>query len=867
MNRLNLKRKILQNRYIMLMTIIILMIIIFSSVGDSFLTFSTAMNILRQTSALAIAAVGMTMIILTGGIDLSPGAVVAFAGAVGAWTMQQLGFGVGMTAIIGVLATLFAAVLIGLLNGIMIGRFNISPFMTTLATMSIARGLTLKITQSSRIMVDNGLYNWIGQAKLFSIGRTNIPAVILLLVLVYAISLFIMSKTTFGRKIYAIGGNPVASRASGVKVIKQIILVYIFAAVFYGLASIITVGRAMSAQPLAGLGFEFEVITAVVIGGTSLSGGVGNLKGTLLGALLVGIISTGLGMVNVPPYTNYIVKGLLILGAVLLDIYSSSDSRNLQSDENKTAHIGKNNNKALLSITENKQDTLKLKNITKTFPSVRALDEVSLEVKRGKVHALVGENGAGKSTLMKILSGVYNKDEGEIYIDDNWVDVRNPIESRKLGISVIYQELELVPELSVTQNIYLGKEINKKNLLLDTSKMNKRSKELLERFNININVKRRVDDYTVAQMQMIEIAKAIDSNAWVVVMDEPTASITEREKEKLFEIINELKESGIAIIYISHRMAEIFEIADEVTVLRDGKHVITKPIEDVTENDLVKYMVGRELSDIYEREKRDLIDDKEVVLEVKNLYKKGVFEPISFKVRKGEILGFSGLVGAGRTEIMRCIVGLDKPDSGELILNGKLVNIKNPQIASKEGICLVSEDRRREGIVETMSVRENISLPSLNEISSYSVINIDKEKEIANQYINLLNIKTPNDEQKIGKLSGGNQQKCCLAKWLAKNPDVIILDEPTRGIDVGAKSEIHKLIDRLIKNDIAIILISSELPEIIGASDNIVVLYEGVVTGRFSQKKDIINQENLMRCASGIVKNDNEVENKNELGK
>ena len=352
---------------------------------------------------------------------------------------------------------------------------------------------------------------------------------------------------------------------------------------------------------------------------------------------------------------------------------------------------------------------------------------------------------------------------------------------------------------------------------------------------------------------MVEIAKAIDSNAWVVVMDEPTAAITEADKDRLFEIIRDLKSKGIAIVYISHRLSEIFEIADEVSILRDGRLVSTQEIGEVTEASLIKNMVGHAVNDIFDREKTTS-DENPVVLEVKDLYRKGVFEPISFKVRAGEVIGFSGLIGAGRTEIMRCIFGLDKADGGEIYLNGQKLDIHNPMDAIRAGICMVSEDRRKEGIVPAMSVRENITLPSLRWISKGGVVDRKQDGEICENYIQSLAIKTPSSEQAIGNLSGGNQQKCCLAKWLAREPRLIIMDEPTRGIDVGAKAEIHNLIDNLTKQGIAVIMISSELPEIIGASDRIVVLYEGKKMAEFNSKTDVITQEVLMEAASGIAK-------------
>ncbi|OUO67326.1 hypothetical protein B5F55_09655 [Anaerotruncus colihominis] len=500
-------------------------------------------------------------------------------------------------------------------------------------------------------------------------------------------------------------------------------------------------------------------------------------------------------------------------------------------------------------LAANAQDVLELRHIVKVFPGVRALDDVSLTIKRGTIHALCGENGAGKSTLMKILSGVYTKDEGEILINGVPAQIRSPADSERIGISVIYQELANIPELNVSQNVNLGKELsNGARILLDTKRMEQKTRSLLDRFQLQVGVRQKIDQLTVGQQQMVEIAKAFGSNAWIVVMDEPTSAITEADKENLFKIIRELKENNIAVVYISHRMSEIFEIADEITILRDGRQVIAGPVSEFDENKVIRHMVGRELNDIFTREKGA---PGEEVLRVENLSRKGAFEPISFSVHAGEVLGFSGLMGAGRTEIMRCIFGLDRPDSGAIYLGGKKLEIRCPLDAIKAGIAMVSEDRRREGIIPHMTVRENTTLAALPWISRFGWIDAKKDLSITEEYIDSLNVKTPSTEQLIMNLSGGNQQKVCLAKWLNRSPKVVILDEPTRGIDVGAKAEIHRLIDRLTKQGIAVIMISSELPEIIGACDRIVVLYEGRMMKEYPSGSRV-TQEQIMKSAAGL---------------
>lgn len=841
-------------RYLTIGTIILILFLFFSFASKGFLSFNTIMNIFRQAASTALAAIAMTMIMLTGGIDLSVGSTVAFSGAVGALVMQSIGGNSPWVGILGILTTAATSMAIAAINGFCAGYLKIAPFIVTLATMSLARGLTLTITDSSRVIVENDFYNFISQTDL---GGT-VPVSLILVIAAYIVAYLLLSRTVYGRRTYAIGDNAPAARASGIHVERHTLCVYLCAGIFVALATVVIVGRARSAQPMAAMGMEFDVITAVVIGGTSLTGGEGNLKGTILGVLLTSVIFTGLSMLDLSPFVNYMVKGSLILLAVLGNrVVSAKAGKHAVQKPHKSSASGKATavseekapqNTVIAGKSKEGPQELELRSIVKCFPGVCALDQVSLKIRRGTIHALCGENGAGKSTLMKILSGVYTKDEGEILIDGIPVQIRSPIDSERIGISVIYQELANIPELNISQNINLGKEISLKcGPVLNTRRMEEKTEGLLNRFGLKISAMQKIGKLTVGQQQMVEIAKAYASNAWIVVMDEPTSAITEADKEKLFDIIRELKKNNIAVVYISHRMSEIFEIADEITVLRDGKHVVTGPVGEFDENKIIRYMVGRELNDIFSRQKHPFGQE---VLRVENLSRKNVFEPISFSVHRGEVLGFSGLVGAGRTEIMRCIFGLDKPDTGEIYLDGRKLLIHCPMDAIRAGIAMVSEDRRREGIVPNMTIRENATLASLPWLSRFGFIDRSRDQAVIKEYSEKLEIKSPSVEQLIKNLSGGNQQKVCLAKWLNRNPRVIILDEPTRGIDVGAKAEIHKLIDRLTRDGIAVIMISSELPEIIGACDRIIVLYEGKKMHEFYAGEQA-TQEAIMKSAAG----------------
>ncbi|GMO53689.1 MAG: sugar ABC transporter ATP-binding protein [Termitinemataceae bacterium] len=487
---------------------------------------------------------------------------------------------------------------------------------------------------------------------------------------------------------------------------------------------------------------------------------------------------------------------------------------------------------------------LSLKNITKTYPGVLALNNISLDVKRGEVHALVGENGAGKSTLIKTCSGAIESDSGEIIVEGKTFKRMTPKISEEMGIAVIYQEFNLVDELSVAENIFLGKAI-RKGIVIDRKAMQERSSEIFRQLDINIDPNTLVKDLTVGYQQLVEIAKAIAENAKLLIMDEPSAPLTNAEVGKMFEMVDKLKESGVTIIYISHRLDEIFRLSDRVTIMRDGQKIETIKTSDTNVEHLITSMVGRELTETFPP--RNAVIKDEVLLEVKNLCGNGL-KNISFKVHRGEILGFAGLIGAGRTELAELIFGVQPFSSGEIIFKGKSIKMKTARDAINAGIALVPEDRKRQGALLDIDIKGNISMAILERISMISVINKRQENEIASQYKDSMRIKTPTLLQLIKNLSGGNQQKVIIAKWLASNPDLIILDEPTRGIDVGAKYEIYKLINELVENGKTILMISSEMEELIGMVDRVIVLSEGKITGEVA-KKDF-DQKLIMSYAS-----------------
>lgn len=489
---------------------------------------------------------------------------------------------------------------------------------------------------------------------------------------------------------------------------------------------------------------------------------------------------------------------------------------------------------------------IEMKGIQKAFGGNQVLSGVDFDLAAGEVHALMGENGAGKSTLMNILTGMHARDEGTILIDGKETYFVNPKQAERHGIAFIHQELHVWPEMTVLENMFIGRELSSGLGLLKGNKMSALAEEQFRRLSVDIPLNALAGSCSVGQQQMIEIAKALLTDTKVIIMDEPTSALTEREIRKLFEVMEALKKEAVSIVYISHRMEEIFEICDRITVMRDGRTVDTKEIPQTSFDEVVRKMVGRELTERYPARTPN---PGEVVLDVKHASRKGLFEDISFQVRSGEIVGFSGLMGAGRTEMMRALFGLDQLDGGEVHVFGKKASIRKPVDAVKLGIGFITEDRKDEGLILDFSVRENMVLPSLNSFTSKGLLSSNREKTFVDALIKRLQIKTHSAETAAGNLSGGNQQKVVIAKWVGIGPRVLILDEPTRGVDVGAKREIYQLMNELTSHGVAIIMVSSELPEVLGMSDRIVVVHEGSIAGELSREE--ATQENIMTLATG----------------
>ncbi|AZQ67579.1 sugar ABC transporter ATP-binding protein [Silicimonas algicola] len=490
---------------------------------------------------------------------------------------------------------------------------------------------------------------------------------------------------------------------------------------------------------------------------------------------------------------------------------------------------------------------LRLQDIVKTFPGVRALDGVSFSVMPGEVHALMGENGAGKSTLMKVLGGIYQPDGGDIYMGDWKVVMSGPLEAKAKGIVFIHQELSLAEELSVAENIYLGELPRKSFGRVDWGKLADKTNAILEKLNVGFDARTRVGDLSIANQQMVEIARALTVDAKAVIFDEPTASLTDAEKSVLFDVIADLKKDGVGIVYISHRMEEIFKITDRISILRDGQYQGTLATVETNEEAVTQLMIGRKL-DLSRNASHHKLGD--VALEVRGLSCGKLYRDVSFEVRRGEVVGFYGLVGAGRTEIAETLFGLRGPSAGQILLDGEEVSIASPAEAIARGISLVPEDRKGQGLILGMNCRDNMTLPQVDDLKAGPFVAEGAEVAIFDKYRDQLDIRTPNWKSRVGNLSGGNQQKIVIGKWLSMHPKVLIVDEPTRGIDVGSKSEIHKLLRELASQGYAVMVISSEMPEVLHVSDRIVAMYSGCIMRTFTSEE--VTEDNLIQAISGL---------------
>jgi ribose transport system ATP-binding protein len=805
-----------------LVAIIVLAVAGFGIATPDYLSLANLLNIGQQTAVIATVAYAMTAVIICRGIDISVGSTLAASGVIAALVMQSSGMP-GWLAVAMVIGTGAA---FGLLNGVLISYIGISPFVTTLAVYAFARGVALSASGSQSVSVDSQSYLWLGHASVY-----GVPVSLLVAAALAILWFVLLQRTVFGRWLYATGGNEDAARASLIPVRLVKLSVYVLAGASAGIGAMLTTGRVGSAQPLAGTGLEFAAITAAIIGGTKLSGGQGSVAGTALGAVLLGAVNTGLAFLQVSQQVTYFVTGGFVLLAVLLSQQGTAALfRRYATWRPASRTIRRTPQPFAGAASERAGRVLALQSIGKLFPGVKALSEVSFSLVGGEVVALVGENGAGKSTLVKVLSGIHQPDEGEILIDGLALRLSGPSDSHAAGIAVIHQHFSLIPDLSVTENLAFGQNDLPRHagLFLNRAEMRRRACAILAELQLPLSPDAKVADLSIGQCQMVEIAKAMMADAWLIVMDEPTSALTNHERDHLYQLVRQLTARGCCVLYISHKMQEIFTLASRAVVLRDGCVVGEARLADTTEHRLINMMVGREIRDVFPFR---AATEGATVLKVEGLGDGRLLRGIDLDVRSGELVALTGLMGSGRSEIMRCVAGMAPFEQGAIFLNGTLMRSGNAKAASAAGAAYVPEDRHREGFVGSMSLRDNLGMRWVRHHSAAGFIRGATLDRLATRLIDELGVRPKNRHNLVGNLSGGNQQKIVLGKWLATEPHLLLLDEPTNGVDVGAKFEIHNLIAELKQKGMAILMVSSELPEVLGVADRIVVLSGGRVAG------------------------------------
>ena len=809
---------------------LIALVVLFSTRAPGFATLYNLNETMRDLSILGILAIGATFVLIGGGIDLSVGSVLLIAGIV----VDDLIRLVGMNAALAVLIALAVGAVAGVLNGLLVTRLRISAFIVTLATLYIFRGVGLSLYRSDVHDLQGALINddnflILGQGDVF-----DVPVSFIVFVVLLAIGSFVLRRTRFGLHLYAVGGSELATRLTRISVGRLQRTSYVIAALCSALAGVILASRLQTGAPEAGFGEEFDVIAAVIIGGASLFGGRGTMTGTLIGAALIAVLAKGQTLIGVPSNYQSFTRGAVILIAVVFDVLShrgQEASRRLgprAAAQSRPAGSRVEPEGEPLGAAQASDGPLALEAIGlgKSFLEIRAVDGVKFDIRPGEAHAIVGENGAGKSTLIKMFSGVLKPDAGEIRIDGEAVVIDSVARGQDLGVAVIYQERAVVPALTVAQNIMLGYEpVTAIPGIIDRKALLAKAEQIWSRLGSPAPIDAVVRDLSPSVQQVVDIARALAFRARIVIMDEPTATLTRQETERLFAIIRGLKQRGAAVIYISHDLEEIFEVASRVTVLRDGKLVGTLPVAEVTRPTLIRMMIGRDIDEqarpVVKKAGKDL-------LTVRELRRGYTLDGVSLTVREGEIVGVAGLVGSGRTELLRAIFGADRLDGGDMTLLDKRYAPRSPTEASAAGVGFIPEDRKLEGLVPGFSTSHNLALPNHGLVSNFGFwLDRSRERALATDMVRSLRIEPPAPGWRVNHLSGGNQQKVVLGKWMARRPKLLLIDEPTHGVDVGAREEIYRVIDDLARQGAGVMVVSSYLPEVLRISDRILVMREG----------------------------------------
>ena len=831
---------------------LVALIVLFAVRAPGFATMDNFGDALRDLSILGILAIGETFVIIGGGIDLSVGSVLLLAGIV---SDDLIRLGEVHTAI-AIPIALGIGCIAGAINGLLITRLRISAFIVTLASLYMFRGAGLSLYRTD---VQNLQAAIISDENFLILGQNDvfgIPVSFIIFAVLLGLGTFVLRRTRFGLHLYALGGSELAARLTRIRVARIQLSTYIISGFCSALAGIILASRLQTGAPEAGSGEEFDVIAAVIIGGASLFGGRGTLFGTLLGAAFITVLAKGQTLIGIPANYQSFTRGIVILIAVTLD---SLSQRSIAAPRRlRWANILSPPPPDALPAVEVPHDApqrkpgvppvLEAAGLHKSFVEIRAVDGVDFAVGDGEVHAIVGENGAGKSTLIKMLAGALTPDSGEIRIDGAPVSLPSVAAAQDHGIAVIYQERAVVPELTVAQNIMLGHEPTYRLPgLIDRGAQRRKAEQIWALLGRPASVDTIVRELAPSIQQLVDIARALAFEARVVIMDEPTAALTHQETVRLFEIIRDLKRRGTAVIYISHDLEEIFEIADRVTVLRDGRLVRTLPVAEVTRPALIRMMIGREIDENTRHEAGRVEQD---VLSVSGIRRGTELDGVSLTVRAGELLGIAGLVGSGRTELLRAIFGADPIEGGEMKLLGQAYSPRSPMDAVKLGVGFVPEDRKSQGLVSAFTISENLSLPNYDLVSTARIwLSAARERRLATRMVTELKIDPPVPRWRSNHLSGGNQQKVVLAKWLAKKPKLLLVDEPTHGVDVGAREEIYRVLDDLAKAGMGVIVVSSYLPEVLRISDRILVMRDGRIALEVDRAD--ASEEVLLNAATG----------------
>lgn len=823
------------------------------------ITYSLANSIVTQ----GILALAFMLLIAIGEMDLSLPAILAI-GTVTLGKMAQAG--VPIYAALPIVMVIGAV--LGAFNGWLIGKFRLPSMAVTIGMMGAYRAVALFIggEKGFGAGVFTPEYTWLGTKYLFD----KIPVSLVLLAVLFLVFIFIMDKTVFGRLVYAIGNNEEATQYSGHDTFLIKIKLFAIAGAIAGFAAFQYVGQYQSAKADNASTTLLFVVACVVLGGFDINGGKGKVIGISLSLLLLGTVQNILGLMNMQGQVQTLIIGLIMVGSISIPVligrieeYSekSKIKRESHPEECETALAEETasglsaappgNGSASDSGSKafgNEAYLLRLEKVTKSYGGVHALKDVSFGVKPGEIHAICGENGAGKSTLIKAITGLIQPDDGKIILNGREVVFKTPMEARESGIVAMYQDPQLFPNLSIVENVFMGVQPVTKIGSINRVKTNKMTKDICDSLGVKNDINTLVAGLTIAEMEFIQFARSfVGEEKQLYILDEPTASLTPNETKVLLEFLKELRAKGKAVIIITHRLEELEDLADTVTVLRDGHHIITKPKADFDTAEIIRHMVGRKFDYSQKPVKETAGEKAEEVLKVSNLNKMGVFENISFSVRSGEIVGITGLVGAGRSEIAETIFGITQETSGQVFVNGEEAKNRNPKKMMKMGMAFLPEDRDNKGCVVEMSVLENINMSIFGKLAKYGIRNKKAELEVGESFRKKLQIKVPGLDAPVKSLSGGNRQKIVLSKWLATRPRVMILDEPTHGIDIAVKDQVHQIIREMAEEGIGIAVISSDLPEVLSISDRILVVAEGELAASFDSEE--ATQENIMEAA------------------